>query len=39
MTPKIVKLGNDRIRNHTNPSKAKVGLFRSGEQQRIKRVF
>jgi len=38
MTPNIVKRGNDRIR-HTRPSKARVGLFRIGEQQRIKRVF
>jgi hypothetical protein len=39
MTPRIVKLGNGRMRHHTNPSKARVGLFRIGEQQRIKRVF
>jgi hypothetical protein len=39
MTPRIVKLGNERMRHHTNTSNARVGLFRSGEQQRIKRVF
>jgi hypothetical protein len=39
MTPKIVKLGNERIRHHTNPSKARVGMFRSGTQRRVYRVF
>ncbi len=38
MTPNIVKRENGRLR-HTRPSKARVGLFRSGKQQRIKRVF
>ncbi len=36
MTPKIVKKDYDRIRAHTRDSKAKVGMFRSGEGRRVK---
>jgi|GEM_PF-6093205 len=42
MSPKNLKRNNDRIRNHTKNSKAKVGLFRGkhGEQSlRVKGVF
>lgn len=36
MTPKIVKKDYYRIRAHTRDSKAKVGMFRSGDGRKVK---
>lgn len=36
MTPKLVNRDYNRIRTHTRDSKAKVGMFRSGEGRRVK---
>lgn len=36
MTPKLVNRDYNRIRAHTRDSKAKVGMFRSGEGMKVK---